>query len=59
LLGVCVELSTVSTADNILLLSPKATSENRGFIWPEKRLFKAGYKKSIKSVIVTKLSGER
>jgi hypothetical protein len=34
------------------LLSSKATKEDKGFIWPEKRLFKAGYKKKgIKSII--------
>jgi hypothetical protein len=31
----------------MLLLSLRATKEDRGFIWPEKGLFKAGYKKEV------------
>jgi hypothetical protein len=34
-------------AYNILLLSLKATKEDKGFIWPEKGLFKASYKKEV------------
>jgi hypothetical protein len=36
----------------VLLLSSRATREDRGFIWPGKGLFKAGRKKKgIKSVV--------
>jgi hypothetical protein len=31
----------------MLLLLLRAIKEDRGFIWPERRLFKAGYKKEI------------
>jgi hypothetical protein len=31
----------------VLLLLLKAIKEGKGFIWPEKRLFKAGYKKKV------------
>jgi hypothetical protein len=31
----------------MLLLSLRATKEGRGFIWPEKGLFKADYKKEV------------
>jgi hypothetical protein len=40
------------TVYNILLLLLRATKEDKGFIWPKKRLFKASYKKKgIESVI--------
>jgi hypothetical protein len=31
----------------MLLLLLRAANKNKGFIWPEKGLFKAGYKKEI------------
>jgi hypothetical protein len=46
-LSVCVKLSIVLTAYNILLLLLRAIKESEGFIWPERGLFKAGYKKEI------------
>jgi hypothetical protein len=46
-LSVCVKLSIVSTAYSILLLLLRAAKEDKGFIWPKKRLFKANYKKKV------------
>jgi hypothetical protein len=46
-LGVYVKLSIVLTAYNVLLLLLKATKEDKGFIWPGKRLFKTSYKKEV------------
>jgi hypothetical protein len=31
----------------MLLLLLRVIKENKGFIWPKKRLFKAGYKKKV------------
>jgi hypothetical protein len=45
--GVCVELSIVSTAYNMLLLLLRATKEDGGFIWLKRGLFKAGYKREV------------
>jgi hypothetical protein len=46
-LDVCFELSIVLIAYSILLLLLRTIKENRGFIWPEKGLFKAGYKRKV------------
>jgi hypothetical protein len=45
--AVCVKLSIVSTAYNMLLLLLRVIKEGKGFIWPEKGLFKASYKKEV------------
>jgi hypothetical protein len=46
-LGVCVELSIVLIAYNMLLLSLKTIKEGGGFIWLKRELFKAGYKRKV------------
>jgi hypothetical protein len=46
-LSVYIKLSIVLIAYNVLLLLLRAIRESKGFIWPEKRSFKAGYKREI------------
>jgi hypothetical protein len=41
------KLSIVSTAYSMLLLLLRAIKEDKGFIWPEKGSFKAGYKREV------------
>jgi hypothetical protein len=45
--GVCVKLSIVLTAYNMLLLLLKAIRKDKGFIWLKRGLFKADYKREV------------